>query len=139
MKIAGKYPYTRLRRVRKSSWFRNLISQNSLTPNDLILPIFVCEGKNKVKPIKSMQGVNRYTVDRLKEIMTKVVKFKIPMVAIFPYTPNGKKDSMGSESLNKNNLVCTSIKFLKKNYPNVGIMCDVALDPYTSHGHDGYN
>ncbi len=137
MKITGKYPNTRLRRVRKSSWFRNLISQNSLTINDLILPIFVCEGKNRVKPIKSMQGINRYSVDRLRSIMGKVIKFKIPMVAIFPYTPIKKKDNLGSEALNENNLVCKSIKFIKRNYPNVGIMSDVALDPYTSHGHDG--
>ena len=137
MKISGKYPNTRLRRVRKSSWFRKLVSENSLSNNDLILPIFVCEGKNKIQPIRLMPGVNRYSVDKLRTIMNKVKKFKIPMVSIFPHTPKSKKNNYGTEALNENNLVCQSVKFIKKNYPNVGIMCDVALDPYTSHGHDG--
>ena len=137
MKIIGKYPNTRLRRVRNFSWLRKLISENELSVNDLILPIFVKEGKNQLEKIKSMPGVFRYTVDKLPLIMNKVKKYKIPMVALFPYTPKSKKDKNGSEALNENNLVCRSIRYLKKRYPGVGIMCDVALDPYTSHGHDG--
>ena len=137
MKIAGKFPNIRLRRVRNSAWIRRLVSENDLSINDLILPIFVRDGKNKVEPIKSMPGVNRYSVDKLNLIMNKAKKYKIPMVALFPYTSKNKKDKFGTEALNKNNLICKSLKFIKKRYPEIGIMCDVALDPYTSHGHDG--
>ena len=137
MKIAGKFPNIRLRRVRNSPWIRRLISENNLSVNDLILPIFVRDGKNKIEPIKSMPGVNRYSVDKLNIIMKKAKKYKIPMVAIFPYTPKNKKDNFGTEALNKNNLICKSLKFIKKRYSGIGVMCDVALDPYTSHGHDG--
>ena len=116
---------------------RRLISENELSTNDLIMPIFVREGKNKVEKIKSMPGINRYSVDKLNKIMNEVSKYNIPMVAIFPFTSRKKKDNLGSEALNEDNLVCQSIKYIKKKYPEIGIMCDVALDPYTSHGHDG--
>ena len=137
MKIAGKFPNIRLRRVRNSTWIRRLISENNLSINDLILPIFIRDGKNKVESIKSMPGVNRYTVDKLDLVMNQVKKYKIPMVALFPYTPKNKKDRFGNEALNKDNLVCRSLRFIKKKYSGIGVMCDVALDPYTSHGHDG--
>ena len=137
MKIAGKFPNIRLRRVRNSTWIRRLVSENNLSINDLILPIFVRDGKNKVEAIKSMPGVNRYSVDKLNLIMKKAKKYKIPMVALFPYTPKNKKDRFGTEALNENNLICKSLKFIKKRYSGIGVMCDVALDPYTSHGHDG--
>tara|TARA_B100001175_G_scaffold221249_1_gene188322 strand:+ start:472 stop:1461 length:990 start_codon:yes stop_codon:yes gene_type:complete len=137
MKIAGKFPNIRLRRVRNSAWIRRLVSENNLSVNDLILPIFVRDGKNKVEPIKSMPGVNRYSVDKLNLIMKEAIKYKIPMVALFPYTPKNKKNRLGTEALNSDNLICKSLKFIKKRYSGVGVMCDVALDPYTSHGHDG--
>ncbi len=137
MKIAGKFPNTRLRRVRNSEWIRRLVSENDLSINDLILPIFIRDGKNKIEPIKSMPGVNRYSIDKLSVIMNKAKKNRIPMVALFPYTPKIKKDNSGKEALNKNNLICKSLKFIKKRYSGIGVMCDVALDPYTSHGHDG--
>ena len=137
MKIAGKFPNIRLRRVRNSEWIRRLVSENDLSINDLILPIFVRDGKNKIEPIKSMPGVNRYSIDKLSVIMNKAKKNRIPMVALFPYTPKIKKDKSGKEALNKNNLICKSLKFIKKRYSGIGVMCDVALDPYTSHGHDG--
>ena len=137
MKTAGSYPKTRLRRVRKSKWIRDLISENNISSNDLVLPIFVREGKNLIEPIKTMPGVNRYSIDKLSSILDKVRKFKIPMIALFPFTPTKKKNEIGSEALNPNNLICKSLRFIKKNYPEIGIMCDVALDPYTSHGHDG--
>ncbi len=137
MKIAGKFPDIRLRRIRKKGWIRRLVSENSLSINDLILPIFIRDGKNKVEPIKSMPGVNRYSLNKLDSIMKKVQKYSIPMVALFPYISKNKKDKFGTEALNKNNLICKSIKLIKKKYPKIGIMCDVALDPYTSHGHDG--
>ena len=138
MIITGKYPNLRLRRSRKSDWTRRLLEENTLSYNDLILPIFVTEGRNKKQIIKSMPGVYRYSVDRLSDIMDKALSKKIPMVAIFPYTNQRLKDVYGSEALNENNLICKSILYIKKKYKNkIGIMCDVALDPYTSHGHDG--
>ena len=137
MRIIGKYPSTRLRRVRNSNWMRKLISENELSSSDLILPLFVTEGKNKVEKINSMEGVFRYSVDKLDSIMKKVKKQKIPMVALFPHISQNKKDKYGSEALNENNLICRSIKRIKKKFPSIGVMCDVALDPYTSHGHDG--
>ena len=115
MKITGKFPTTRLRRVRNTAWIRKIVRQNELSVNDLILPIFIREGKNKIEPIKSMPGVNRYTIDKLNVVMSKVKKYKIPMVALFPYTSDNKKDELGSEALNENNLICKSIRFLKKN------------------------
>ena len=137
MKIIGSYPKTRLRRLRKQKWLRNLISENNISPNDLILPIFVREGKNKIESIKTMPGVKRYSVDKLPSILKKVKSLKIPMVALFPYTPNNKKNKQGTEALNPNNLICRSLRLIKNRFPDIGVMCDVALDPYTSHGHDG--
>ena len=136
--IIGKYPSLRLRRSRRESWSRRLIQENTLSPNDFILPIFLIEGSNKRQEISSMPGVYRYTINRLSQIVDKAIKLGIPMIALFPKTQNSKKDELGTESLNENNLVCKAIQEVKKRYKNqIGIMCDVALDPYTSHGHDG--
>ena len=136
--IIGKYPSLRLRRTRKESWSRRLIQENTLSPNDFILPIFLIEGSNKRQSISSMPGVYRYTINRLSQIVDRAIKKKIPMVALFPKTQNAHKDELGTESLNEKNLVCRAIQEIKKRYKNeIGIMCDVALDPYTSHGHDG--
>jgi len=136
--ITGKYPSLRLRRTRKYNWSRKLIQENNLSSSDLIYPIFLIEGKNKKQAIKSMPGVYRYSIDQLGIIINNIVKHKIPMVALFPSTPNNKKDKFGTEALNENNLVCRAIRFIKKRFKNnIGIMSDVALDPYTTHGHDG--
>ena len=136
--ITGKYPQLRLRRNRKSSWSRKLIQENTLSPSDFILPIFLIDGSNKKESITSMPGVYRYTINRLTQIIDRAIKQGIPMVALFPKTKNNLKNEIGSESLNENNLVCKAIIEIKKRYKNqIGIMCDVALDPYTSHGHDG--
>ena len=137
MKFYGKYPSLRLRRNRKSSWARRLVEENNISVNDLILPIFVTEGKNKIEEIKTMPGIYRYSIDKINNIVNKASKLKIPLVAIFPNTPKSKKDIIGSEALNENNLVCRAIRKIKKNNPEIGVMADVALDPYTSHGHDG--
>mgnify|MGYP001280487553 FL=1 len=136
--ITGKYPSLRLRRNRKSDWSRRLTQENTLSVNDLVLPLFLVDGNNKKQSIKIMPDIFRYSVDRLPEIIDKAVSKKIPMIALFPYTNSKLKNSIGSEALNENNLVCKAIRLVKKKYKDkIGIMCDVALDPYTSHGHDG--
>ena len=136
--ITGKYPGLRLRRSRKNDWSRRLIEENNLSPSDFILPIFLIDGKNKKQPIKSMPGVYRYTLDKLSGLVDKAIKNQLPMVALFPYTEKRKKNNLGTEALNEDNLVCKAIQLIKKKYKNqIGIMTDVALDPYTSHGHDG--
>ena len=136
--ITGKYPSLRMRRSRKSDWSRRLIEENNLTPSDFILPIFLIEGKNKKQSIKSMPGVYRYTLDKLNNLVDRAIKKGIPMIALFPYTEKRKKNDLGTEALNENNLVCRALQTIKNKYKNeIGIMCDVALDPYTLHGHDG--
>jgi len=136
--ITGNYPSLRLRRSRKNEWSRRLIEENTLSESDFILPIFLIDGKNTRQPIKTMPDVFRYTIDKLGIIIDKAIKNKIPMVALFPYTKKSIRNQLGSEALNRDNLVCKAIQYIKKKYNNeIGIMCDVALDPYTSHGHDG--
>ena len=136
--ITGKFPSLRLRRSRMYNWSRRLVEENNLISSDFILPIFLIEGSNKKQPIKSMPGVYRYTIDKLGIIIDRAIKNKLPTVALFPYTEKKKKNYLGTEALNEDNLVCRAIRFIKKRYKNqIGIMCDVALDPYTSHGHDG--
>jgi len=138
MIITGRYPNLRLRRNRKTEWSRRLTQENTLSSNDLVLPIFLIDGKNKKISITSMPDIFRYSIDRLPQIIDKALLKKIPMVALFPYTKQRLKNQLGSEALNEDNLVCQAIRLIKKKYKNkIGIMCDVALDPYTSHGHDG--
>ena len=138
MIITGKYPNLRMRRSRMYDWSRRLVQENNLSYNDLILPIFITEGKNKKIPIKNMPGVYRYSINNLSSIIDRALKRKIPMVALFPQTNSKLKDQFGSEALNENNLVCKASRYIKAKYKNkIGIMCDVALDPYTNHGHDG--
>ena len=136
--ITGKFPALRLRRSRKNDWSRRLIQENNLTSNDFILPIFLIDGKNKKQPIKSMPNVYRYTIDKISFLVDRAIKNGLPMVALFPYTSKKSKNTLGTEALNEDNLVCKALKFIKSKYKNeIGVMCDVALDPYTSHGHDG--
>ncbi|MDC0394173.1 porphobilinogen synthase [Candidatus Pelagibacter sp.] len=136
--ITGKYPSLRLRRNRKYDWTRRLVQENTLSSSDFILPIFLIDGRNKKEKIPSMPDVYRYTIDRISQIIDKAIKNKVPMVALFPKTKQIKKNELGTEALNEDNLVCKAILQIKKKYKNeIGIMCDVALDPYTSHGHDG--
>jgi len=138
MKLIGSYPNTRLRRNRKTDWSRRLVSENTLSANDLIWPIFLTDGKNQKNQISTMPGVYRYSVDKLEKIVEKTLKLKLPLLALFPHTKKKNKDNKGSEALNENNLVCKAVRHIKKKFKSViGIMCDVALDPYTSHGHDG--
>ena len=137
MKSIGSYPNVRLRRNRKTEWSRRLVSESNLSTNDLIWPIFIREGKNIKESVKNMPGIYRYTLDKIEGLVEKAINKKIPMIALFPNTPISKKNSKGSEALNKNNLVCKALRLIKKNYKEIGLMCDVALDPYTTHGHDG--
>jgi len=138
MKIIGAYPALRMRRNRKADWIRRLVSEHNLSVSDLILPLFVKDGTAKKEIIKSMPGIYRYSIKDLSKVVEKACKLKIPLIALFPYTNLSKKNEYGTESLNENNLICRSVKALKKEFKNdIGIMCDVALDPYTTHGHDG--
>ena len=114
MIITGKFPALRLRRNRKFEWTRRLVQESSLSTSDLILPIFIIDGKNKNQPIKSMPGVYRYTIDRLGKVVDKALSQKIPMIALFPYTNSKLKNANGSEALNEDNLVCRAIRFIKK-------------------------
>jgi porphobilinogen synthase len=137
IKYLQNFPNSRLRRNRQSEWIRNLVSENSLSVNDLIWPVFICDGINIKEEVISMPGVYRYSIDRLNEVTDQAVDNKINLIALFPNTPNEKKDKNGREALNEDNLVCKALKKIKDQSLNLGIMCDVALDPYTSHGHDG--
>ena len=138
MIITGKYPNLRLRRNRKFNWTRRLVEESNLSSNDLIMPIFLIDGKNRVQPIKTMPGINRYSINKIGKIVEKAIALKIPMIALFPNTKAKVKNDYGTEALNEDNLVCKAIRYIKSKYKNeIGIMCDVALDPYTSHGHDG--
>ena len=113
--ITGKFPNLRLRRSRKNDWSRRLIEENNLSANDFILPIFLIEGKNKKQEIKSMPDVYRYTLDKLNFVVDGAIKKKLPMIALFPYTEKKKKNNIGTEALNENNLVCRAIQLIKKN------------------------
>ena len=114
MIITGKYPNLRMRRNRKTEWSRRLTQENTLTSNDLVLPIFLIDGKNKKQPITAMPDIFRYSIDRLPQIIDKALFKKIPMVALFPYTNQRLKNHLGSEALNEDNLVCQAIKLIKK-------------------------
>ena len=116
---------------------RRMISENTLSVNDLIWPIFVCEGNNIADEIKSMPGVFRYSIDNILKELENVVNLRIPAVALFPQIDHALKDENGSQAIDENNLICRTIKAIKQNFPDLGVICDVALDPYTNHGHDG--
>ena len=127
----------RPRRNRKAEWARRLVRENVLTTDDLIWPLFLVDGTNKRLPVASMPGVERLSVDEAVRDAERAAKLAIPCLALFPYTDPKLRDERGSEALNPDNLVCRAIRAIKKEVPEIGILCDVALDPYTSHGHDG--
>jgi porphobilinogen synthase len=128
---------TRPRRNRKAPWTRRLVAENVLTADDLIWPLFLVDGSNGRTPVPSMPGVERLTVDQAVRDAERAAKLAIPCLALFPYTDPQRRDEDGSEALNPDNLVCRAIRAIKKEVPDIGVLCDVALDPYTSHGHDG--
>ncbi|MGB5949523.1 MAG: porphobilinogen synthase [Parvibaculum sp.] len=131
------FPAIRMRRNRKADWSRRLIAENSLSPNDLIWPLFLIEGKGKREAIPSMPGVERLSVDEAVRAAGEAVSLDIPVIALFPHTPMEKRDPMGSLATDPDNLVCQATRAIKKEFPGLGVLCDAALDPFTSHGHDG--
>lgn len=131
------YPHTRMRRLRQAPWIRSLVAENHLKASDLIMPFFVCEGHKVVDPIVSMPGVARFSIDQLMPQVERSRDLGIKMIALFPVIDRSHKDAHGSMALDKNNIICRAIQALKARIPDIGIMADVALDPYTSHCHDG--
>lgn len=134
----GSFPATRMRRLRQTDWSRRLTRENEISVNQLIWPVFVIEGENTAQPVASMPGVDRLTIDLLTDAATRAVKLGIPAMALFPVTPSEKKTPDAEEAVNPNNLVCRAVKAVKDRVGDqLGIICDVALDPYSSHGQDG--
>ncbi|OAF08789.1 porphobilinogen synthase [Bradyrhizobium neotropicale] len=127
----------RPRRNRKAEWARRMVRENVLTTDDLIWPLFLIDGNNKREQVASMPGVDRLSVDQAVREAERAVKLTIPCIALFPYTDPSLRDEEGSEATNPDNLVCQAVRAIKKEFPDLGILCDVALDPFTSHGHDG--
>jgi porphobilinogen synthase len=131
------FPALRMRRVRRHDWSRRLVAENTLSTADLIWPLFVIDGENKRQAISSMPGVERLSVDLAVGAAEEAARLGIPVIALFPNTDDKKKTADGREAENPDNLVCRAVRAIKKAVPDIGVMCDVALDPYTSHGHDG--
>jgi porphobilinogen synthase len=131
------YPATRMRRNRKADWSRRLVRENALTVNDLIWPVFVTEGDNLRSPVPSLPGVDRLSIDLAAEAAAEAAELGIPALAIFPFTDMSLRDLDATEAFNPDNLVCRAVRAIKAAAPGIGVICDVALDPYTSHGHDG--
>ena len=132
-----RYPRTRMRRNRKADWARRLVAENTLSTDDLIWPVFVIDGQNQSDPVTSMPGVARLTIDRLTAAAIEARDLGIPAIAVFPVIDAAQRSDDGAEATNPENLVCRAVRAVKAACPDLGIMCDVALDPFTSHGHDG--
>ncbi len=135
--MTASFPTARLRRNRRHDWSRRLVRENTLTPDDLIWPVFVREGRDLAEPVASMPGVDRLSVDRVAAAAGEAKTLGIPAIALFPQTPPEKKDEEGTEATDPDNLVCRAIRAVKEAHPDIGVICDAALDPFTSHGHDG--
>ena len=133
----GAFPRVRMRRNRRHAWSRDLVRETTLSVNDLIWPVFVTEGRDLTEPVASMPGVVRHSVDRIAGVARDAAALGIPAVALFPNTPTDKRSEDGDEATNPDNLVCRAVQEAKAAAPEIGILCDVALDPYTTHGHDG--
>ena len=133
----GAFPYTRMRRMRKSEFSRRLMQENTLSTNDLIYPMFVLEGKNRKEQVASMPGVERMSIDLLLEEAKELVELGIPAIAIFPVTPQENKSELAEEAYNPEGLAQRTVRALKENFPELGVITDVALDPFTIHGQDG--
>ncbi len=134
---SGAFPATRPRRLRRDAWTRRLVAEHALSTADLIWPIFIVEGEGRIVPVASMPGVDRVSLDRLAAHAERAVRAGIPAIALFPATPAEKKNAEGTESGNEQNQMCSAARLLKQEFPELGLIGDVALDPYTDHGHDG--
>ena len=132
-----QFPATRLRRPRQADWSRRLVAENGLSVNDLIWPLFVIEGDNEKEAVASMPGVERLSIDLAVKAAKDAAALGIPVIALFPNTPAEARSDDGQEALNPDNLICRATRAIKDAVPEIGILCDVALDPYTAHGHDG--
>jgi porphobilinogen synthase len=137
MQWQGSFPRRRMRRMRRDEFTRRLRREHSLTTDDLIYPVFVIEGRNRVEPVPSMPGIRRYTVDRLLGHVEQCVKLRLPAIAVFPFIAKEQKSADGREAVNPKGLVPRAVAALKKRFPELGVITDVALDPYTTHGQDG--
>ncbi|MEO7564866.1 MAG: porphobilinogen synthase [Sphingomicrobium sp.] len=133
----ASYPALRMRRARSSPWMRAMLAEHRLHPSDLIWPLFICDGKGCEESIGALPGVSRWSVDRLASKAREAAELGIPCVALFPNTPENVRTEDGSEALNRDNLICRAIREIKNAVPEIGVLTDVALDPYTAHGHDG--
>ena len=131
------FPSLRMRRLRRHDWSRRLVAEHGLSASDLIWPLFIVEGENRRIPVASMPGVERLSIDNAVAAAEEAVSLSIPVVALFPQTEDSKKTEDGREAVDADNLVCRAVRAIKRAVPEIGVMCDVALDPYTSHGHDG--
>src|SRR3982751_3360581 len=131
------FPFLRMRRGRSTGWMRSIVAENGLPPSDFIWPLFVCDGRDCEEPVGSLPGVSRWSVDRIGAQARIAADLGIPCVALFPNTPEHLRSEDAQEALNKDNIICRAIKAIKDAAPEVGVLTDVALDPYTSHGHDG--
>ena len=131
------FPALRMRRGRSSPWIRDMLAEHRLHPSDLIWPLFICEGQGCEEPIASLPGVSRWSVDRLADKAREARDARHPCVALFPNTPASLRTEDAREALNPDNLICRAIKAIKDAVPEIGVLTDVALDPYTAHGHDG--
>lgn len=137
MHVLGQYPQKRMRRMRHDDFSRRLMRENTLSASDLILPVFVMEGEARRQPVPTMPGVERLTPDELLKVAGEMVRLGIPMIALFPAIDPSLKTPDGREAANPDGLIARVVRLLKKHYPELGVMCDVALDPYTTHGQDG--
>src|SRR5690349_21372481 len=135
--MTASYPALRMRRGRSSPWMRDMLAEHRLHPSDLIWPLFVCEGTGCEEPIGSLPGVSRWSVDRLGSLAREAADAGIPCIALFPNTPQELRTDDAREALNSENLICRAIRAIKDAVPDIGVLTDVALDPYTAHGHDG--
>ncbi len=135
--LAARFPATRLRRNRRDAWSRRLVAEHRLGVADLIWPVFVLDGSGQQQPVPSMPGVSRYSIDLLLPVLEEAAALGVPAVALFPVTPTELKSADGREATNPDNLICRAVRAVKDALPELGVLCDVALDPYTTHGHDG--
>src|SRR5437868_12332749 len=135
--MTASFPYLRMRRGRSSPWMRAMLAENRLHPSDFIWPLFICDGRDCAEPIGALPGVSRWSVDRIAAKAKEAAALGIPCIALFPNTPENLRTHRAEEALNNDNLICRAIRAIKDAVPQIGVLTDVALDPYTAHGHDG--